>query len=61
LPADLVAFDAERVADRATFESPFELPVGIEGVWVGGRRLVASGNLVEGRDAVAGEPPLPAV
>jgi N-acyl-D-amino-acid deacylase len=61
LPADLVAFDANRVADRATFEAPFELPVGIEGVWVGGRRLVRGGNLVPGRDTVAGEAPLPAV
>lgn len=53
MPADLVLFDPERVADRATFESPWEYPVGIEGVWVGGRRLVAGGRLVA--DAVAGE------
>ena len=54
LPADLVLFDPERVADRATFESPWEYPVGIEGVWVGGERVVESGDLV--RDVVAGEP-----
>jgi N-acyl-D-amino-acid deacylase len=53
LPADLVLFDPEQIEDRATFESPWERPVGIEGVWVGGRRLLAGGELVA--DAVAGE------
>ncbi len=36
LPADLVLFDPGVVADRATFESPWEHPVGIVGR-VGGR------------------------
>jgi N-acyl-D-amino-acid deacylase len=54
MAADLVLLDAERVADRATFESPWEYPVGIEGVWVGGRRVVSSGALVA--DHVAGAP-----
>jgi N-acyl-D-amino-acid deacylase len=53
LPADLVLFDPLTVADRATFESPRELPVGIEGVWVGGQRVVERGELV--LDVVAGE------
>jgi hypothetical protein len=50
-------FDPAVVADRATFESPFERPVGIEGVWVGGIRLVDGEGPVAGADAVAGEPP----
>jgi N-acyl-D-amino-acid deacylase len=53
LPADLVLFDATRVTDRATFESPCEYPDGVEGVWVGGRRVVAGGHIVG--DVVAGE------
>lgn len=57
LPADLVLFDPETIADRATFESPWEYPVGIEGVWVGSRRLVEDGDLTAGADVVAGEPP----
>lgn len=56
MPADLVLFDPEVIEDRATFEDPFEFPVGIEGVFVGGRRLVAGGDLVPGADLVAGEP-----
>jgi N-acyl-D-amino-acid deacylase len=57
LPADLVLFDPATVADRATFEDPFLLPVGIEAVLVGGRRVVARGDLVAGADAVAGQVP----
>ncbi len=34
--ADLVLFDAHRVADRATFEHPHAVPEGIEAVVVGG-------------------------
>jgi N-acyl-D-amino-acid deacylase len=52
LPADLVLFDPLTIADRATFESPREVPVGIEGVWVGGQRVVKGGGLVS--DVVAG-------
>jgi len=60
MPADLVLFDPAVVEDRATFEDPFEFPVGIEGVFVGGRRLVAGGDLIPGADVVAGEPERPA-
>ena len=52
LPADLVLFDPLTIADLATFESPRELPVGIEGVWVGGERVVEGQDLVS--DRVAG-------
>jgi N-acyl-D-amino-acid deacylase len=37
--ADLVLFDPERVADRATFEAPIQVSEGIRGVWVNGRRV----------------------
>jgi N-acyl-D-amino-acid deacylase len=58
LPADLVLFDANAVADRATFEAPYEYPVGIAGVWVGGHRVLAAGEVVRSPPA-AGSPPNP--
>jgi N-acyl-D-amino-acid deacylase len=54
-PADLVLFDAEAVSDRATFEAPYEYPVGVAGVWVGGLRVVAAGDIL-GSPRVAGLP-----
>jgi N-acyl-D-amino-acid deacylase len=41
--ADLVLFDPERVADRATFEDPIQISQGIQGVWVNGRRVWRDG------------------
>ncbi|MGA2664179.1 MAG: D-aminoacylase [Nitrososphaerales archaeon] len=38
--ADLVVFDPLTVRDRSTFSSPTEYPVGIEQVFVNGRRVV---------------------
>jgi N-acyl-D-aspartate/D-glutamate deacylase len=38
--ADVVAFDAARVADRATFENPKAYPAGIAHVWVNGVQVV---------------------
>jgi N-acyl-D-aspartate/D-glutamate deacylase len=55
VPGDLVLFDPEVVADRATFEAPYEYPVGIAGVWIGGRRVVTDGDVV-GSPLVAGPP-----
>lgn len=37
--ADIVLVDAQRVADRATFEVPIQTSVGIDGVWVNGQRV----------------------
>jgi N-acyl-D-aspartate/D-glutamate deacylase len=37
--ADVVVFDAERVADLATFEQPIQASVGIEHVFVNGQRV----------------------
>ena len=44
LAADLVAFDPDRVADRATFETPQQYPSGIPYVWVAGRMVVKEGE-----------------
>ena len=57
-PADLVLFDPDLVSDRATFEAPYEHPVGIEGVWVGGHRVVVGADVLSS-PPVAGLPPVP--
>jgi N-acyl-D-amino-acid deacylase len=43
-PADLVLFDPQTVADRATTEDPLALAVGIEKVWVGGEPVYEPGR-----------------
>jgi N-acyl-D-aspartate/D-glutamate deacylase len=43
--ADLVLFDPESVIDTATYESPRQIPPGIEAVWVGGRLVARHGVL----------------
>ncbi len=40
-PADVVVFDATTVADRASYEVPFQYPVGIDAVVVNGRIALA--------------------
>ncbi|HEV2131593.1 MAG TPA: hypothetical protein VGR27_10850, partial [Longimicrobiaceae bacterium] len=42
--ADLVAFDPDRVADRATFEAPHRYPEGIPHVLVGGVFVIQDGE-----------------
>ncbi len=42
--ADLVLFDAETIADRATFEDAHQLSTGIRDVWVNGTRVVRNGQ-----------------
>jgi len=42
--ADLVVFDPATVADRATFDSPRQTPLGINHVFVAGRPIVAEGK-----------------
>ncbi|HET9448757.1 MAG TPA: D-aminoacylase [Steroidobacteraceae bacterium] len=37
--ADLVLFDPETIMDRATFDKPFELPVGVKAVFVNGAQV----------------------
>ena len=43
--ADLVVFSAETVADRASFSEPLLPPEGVRHVLVGGRPVVADGEL----------------
>jgi N-acyl-D-amino-acid deacylase len=45
--ADLVVFEPQTVADRATYESPYETPVGIEHVLVNGTPVIAHGEPVD--------------
>jgi N-acyl-D-amino-acid deacylase len=49
LAADLVAFDAARVIDKATFAEPMQLSVGIEHVVVAGTPVLASGRATGAR------------
>ena len=42
--ADLVLFDPAAIRDTATYEDPYEYPVGIERVWVNGRTVVRDGT-----------------
>ena len=46
--ADLTVFDAARVRDRATYRDPYQPPVGVETVIVGGEVVVDEGRLVPG-------------
>jgi N-acyl-D-amino-acid deacylase len=46
MPADIVVFDPETVADRATFEQPFQYPAGIDIVVVNGRIVLRDGQRV---------------
>ena len=45
LRANLVVFDAGRVADRATFEDPMQFPLGVRDVFVGGEPVVRDGEM----------------
>ncbi len=49
LRANLVVFDPETVADRATFEDPLQLAVGIREVMVGGELVVRGGEVTGAR------------
>jgi N-acyl-D-amino-acid deacylase len=51
LAADLVVFDAETIADRATYSEPYQFPSGVAYVIVNGQVTIARG---EQRDVMAG-------
>jgi N-acyl-D-amino-acid deacylase len=42
--ADVTIFDQDRVIDRATFENPYQFPVGIEYVIVNGQVTIDKGQ-----------------
>lgn len=42
--ADLVLFDPDTISDKATFEDPHQLSVGVHSVWVNGRRVLEDGK-----------------
>jgi N-acyl-D-amino-acid deacylase len=42
--ADLVVFDANTIRDTATYEQPYQFPVGIEHVYVNGTAVLQSGQ-----------------
>lgn len=46
--ADLVIFDPETIADKATFAKPLLTPVGIRRVMIGGKTAMIDGAIVDG-------------
>jgi N-acyl-D-aspartate/D-glutamate deacylase len=47
--ADITVFDPQTVADRATFQRPHQVSVGIAHVFVNGQRVLANGTLTAAR------------
>jgi N-acyl-D-amino-acid deacylase len=47
--ADLVVFDPERIADRATYERPFVAPEGIRDCFVNGTPVIRDGSYTGAR------------
>jgi dihydroorotase/N-acyl-D-amino-acid deacylase len=41
--ADVILFDPETIADRATFADPHHLSVGVQQVWVNGQQVIRDG------------------
>lgn len=54
--ADLVVFDPDKVADRATYENPHQYPVGIPHVIVNGTFVIRDGEHTEARPGRAVRP-----
>ena len=41
--ADIIVFDPETIEDKATYEQPHQLSVGVRDVWVNGKRVLRDG------------------
>jgi hypothetical protein len=54
MDADIVVFDPETIADKATYENPTQPAVGVQTLRVGGGLVIADGKLI--RDAAYGRP-----
>lgn len=54
MDADIVVFDLETVADKATYDKPNQPTVGVQTLLVGGGLVIADGKLI--RDAAYGRP-----
>jgi N-acyl-D-amino-acid deacylase len=44
MAADVVIFDPESIGDRATYEAPHQLSVGVQHVWINGSRVLTDGR-----------------
>jgi N-acyl-D-aspartate/D-glutamate deacylase len=53
LAADITVFDPKVVADRATYDAPFQYPVGISLVIVNGRIALRDGERTAGGSGMA--------
>jgi len=53
MAADIVVFDPETIADRATFEQPHQYPVGFQLVVVNGRVVFDGERVTEARPGAA--------
>lgn len=42
--ADVVIFDPAIIADKATFENPFQYAVGVQHVWINGKQVLTNGE-----------------
>ncbi len=51
--ADIVIFDDERVADRATYNQPHQYAFGINYVFVNGQAVLENGEMTKARPGVA--------
>lgn len=47
--ADLLVFDEDSIADTATYERPYALPVGIDHVYVNGQAVISAGAFTNAR------------
>jgi N-acyl-D-glutamate deacylase len=54
MDADIVVFDPETIADKATYSEPNQPAVGVQTLLVGGGLVIADGKLIQ--EAAYGRP-----